>query len=120
MTGKGPEFIAGFEEVEDGQVASIETTVTLDENAGLERLTDLAVESVDPDGSAVIVNPTSETITAPRVTVACFDADGQIIGGGASFPSQVPANGQIKTDPPSVGLVAEAESCEGSVYAAPF
>lgn len=119
VTGDGLEFIAGFEEV-DGQVASVETTVSLDEGDALDVVTDLEVESVDSTGSAVVINPTGEIITDVRVTVACFDGDGQIIGGGAAFPSQVPANGQIKADPPTVELPAESSSCEGSVYATPF
>lgn len=51
-----------------------------------------------PGASLELTNNTSENVANPRVQTACFDAAGQIIGGGSEYPEFVPAQGRIKVD----------------------
>lgn len=49
-----------------------------------------------PAAEAVIKNPSSQNIAHARVGIACFDDQGNIIGGGSTYPDLIPAGGQIK------------------------
>lgn len=47
-----------------------------------------------PTAKSLITNPSQQQIPAARVGIACFDRQGNIIGGGATFPKVLPAGGQ--------------------------
>lgn len=91
----------------DGAVAKVEASLQInDHHTGKPKLKDVVLEigpvSIGednfgkPTAEAVIRNPGQEQIPGARIGVACYDQQGAIIGGGADYPNQIPAGGQIK------------------------
>lgn len=55
-------------------------------------------------------NSLSEPIQSPHLSIACYNASKQIIGGGFDFPEMVPASRTVKVETP-VNLSGDPESC---------
>lgn len=64
-----------------------------------------------PAVQALLTNNSGQQIPGARVGVACFDAQGSIIGGGVSFPEAIPAWGQIMVNS-DVMVSQEPAHCE--------
>lgn len=91
-----------------GTVAKVDASLQVkDHKTGKPKLADVVLEigpvSIGedptfgrPTAEAVVRNPAQEQIPGARMGVACYDGHGTIIGGGAEYPNQIPAGGQIK------------------------
>jgi len=71
--------------------------------------------SEKPDGGGTVAaftftNPTDEDLSGLRITVACYDAAGKIIGGGYDYPNLVAAGKSIRIDADVITGVAPS-SC---------
>ena len=67
-----------------------------------------------PKVAAVVRNPGASDVKSPRVSALLLDAEGQIIGGGFTYPSFVPAGGQSAVE---VSVRGAAEPASVRVYA---
>ena len=88
------------------EVAKVEATLSLTGKPGKPKLEDFVLElgpvAVSDDGNhaeATVTNPQAEQITDPKASAACFNAAGNIIGGGFTFVDVVPASGKVMADP---------------------
>lgn len=114
VTGTGSQYIAGWAEVEGAEVASVETTVSLSDYDVQGRTSDLVVAAVKPDGQTTISNPTDSAVYNLRITIACFDSEGTIVGGGVNFPHQI-GSGEDIVITPFIQVTGEPDRCDATV-----
>jgi hypothetical protein len=105
----------------ESTVASIDASVSISDHGSPQKsrpeLPVLDSESIieNPDGGGELAaftftNPTDEDLSGLRITVACYDAAGKIIGGGYDYPNLVAAGKSIRIDADVITGVAPS-SC---------
>ena len=95
-------------EVSNGQVVSVDTSVSLssysDGEPPRESLAPIVSKEIltDDSGSPVavfkVVNDTDQDLADLRLGIACFDANGVIIGGTSEYPALLEAGKTIRVD----------------------
>lgn len=104
----------------DATVASVEPSVAISdyggENSSNAPLPILEATEVTQGGSSYtasfeFTNETAADIENLRVGVVCYDATGQINGGGSDYPNLAPAGGTIAFDA-SVTVSGQPDSCK--------
>jgi len=103
------------------EISKVEATLSLTGKPGKPKLEDFVLEvgpvAVSADGyhaEATITNPQAQQITDPKAGVACFNAAGDIIGGGFTFVDIIPPNGKVLADP-YITVSAPPERCEMTI-----
>ena len=90
------------------EVTRVEATLGFTGKPAKQKLEDLVLEvgpvSVEEGpysttAEAVITNPSDQQIDKARIGVACFDVQGNIIGGGYTFTDLVSPGAKVKVDP---------------------
>lgn len=76
----------------------------------------LGKEYGSPKATFELTNPLTVALKSPRLVVVCRDNADEIIGGGAAFPTLVPASGTIKVDP---HLLVSGDPANCEVHAGP-
>ncbi|WP_207085104.1 hypothetical protein [Nocardioides sp. S5] len=84
------------------KIASVEATASISDYGSAEEdypdLGTYETTEITQDGYTAkfrLINPTDETVESARVGVVCYNAGGDIIGGGSDYPDLWPANGEI-------------------------
>lgn len=87
------------------KIASVEATASIsDYGSAEEDYPDLGVyetTDISKDGYTAkfrLANPTDEAVESARIGVVCYNAGGDIIGGGSDYPELWPAGGEIVVD----------------------
>ena len=63
------------------------------------------------EGWFEVMNPTAGNLIDLRIGVACYNKNGDIIGGTAVYPELVPANGKIKATTTNLTVSGKPDTC---------
>lgn len=93
---------------EGGKAGTVEASLDVEASGAFSdqpfpniRTTNYKVDKDDFGANRVtfeMANPLPQALKSPRIGIACRNSNGEIIGGGSSYPNLVPASGRIKVE----------------------